>query len=309
MQVRPAAPRQGPPRVGAGLRGMCWAGRGGAEARRVAGRSATPGRGGGPGEGATRPGGPCCGGRSPPAALRPAWFAAVQAAHDAGRGGGQRRGRGAPPALAGLHGHRVQPRGRGPLRPRLPVPHPGRGTVPHTRTAPKDTRAPAPAPPHAHTHQHRPTRTRLQRRAGLGHVCSGRCTGAGCSADGPASAAALPSPRLASQVIKAGATTLNIPDTTGWCLPHEFGKLIADIRAHTPGAENVVISTHCQVRTGGARARAQAPAPGLRQARAAPSTWDLIAPSLTDSVSEGRWATARKRAPSAHRTHGRPAAS
>ncbi len=32
----------------------------------------------------------------------------------------------------------------------------------------------------------------------------------------------------------------------GWNLPHEFGGLIADLRAKTPGAENVVFSTHCQ---------------------------------------------------------------
>ncbi|PNH09745.1 2-isopropylmalate synthase A [Tetrabaena socialis] len=52
--------------------------------------------------------------------------------------------------------------------------------------------------------------------------------------------------RILAEVIKAGATTLNIPDTTGWNLPHEFGGLIADIRKHTPGAEGVIISTHCQ---------------------------------------------------------------
>lgn len=48
------------------------------------------------------------------------------------------------------------------------------------------------------------------------------------------------------EVIKAGATTLNIPDTVGYTLPNEFGKLIADIKSNTPGIENVVISTHCQ---------------------------------------------------------------
>ncbi|KAG2492725.1 hypothetical protein HYH03_009137 [Edaphochlamys debaryana] len=52
--------------------------------------------------------------------------------------------------------------------------------------------------------------------------------------------------RILGEVIKAGATTLNIPDTTGWNLPHEFGGLIAAIRKNTPGAENVIISTHCQ---------------------------------------------------------------
>ncbi|KAF9617852.1 hypothetical protein IFM89_039034 [Coptis chinensis] len=47
-------------------------------------------------------------------------------------------------------------------------------------------------------------------------------------------------------VIKAGATTLNIPDTVGYTLPTEFGKLIADIKLNTPGIDNVIISTHCQ---------------------------------------------------------------
>ena len=52
--------------------------------------------------------------------------------------------------------------------------------------------------------------------------------------------------RVLSAVIEAGATTLNIPDTTGWGLPHEFGALIRDLRANVAGAENVVFSTHCQ---------------------------------------------------------------
>ncbi|MCC7354268.1 MAG: 2-isopropylmalate synthase [Anaerolineae bacterium] len=45
--------------------------------------------------------------------------------------------------------------------------------------------------------------------------------------------------------IKAGATTLNIPDTVGYTTPGEFGQLIADIRRYTPGADKVVISLHC----------------------------------------------------------------
>lgn len=51
---------------------------------------------------------------------------------------------------------------------------------------------------------------------------------------------------ILGEVIKAGATTLNIPDTVGYTLPSEFGQLIADIKANTPGIENVIISTHCQ---------------------------------------------------------------
>jgi 2-isopropylmalate synthase len=52
--------------------------------------------------------------------------------------------------------------------------------------------------------------------------------------------------RVLEEVIKAGATTVNIPDTTGWALPHEFGALIADLKANTPGIDDVIISTHCQ---------------------------------------------------------------
>ncbi|KAJ9522811.1 hypothetical protein QJQ45_019799, partial [Haematococcus lacustris] len=52
--------------------------------------------------------------------------------------------------------------------------------------------------------------------------------------------------QILGEVIKAGATTLNIPDTTGWNLPHEFGGLIAAIKANTPGIDSVIISTHCQ---------------------------------------------------------------
>ncbi|GER27873.1 2-isopropylmalate synthase [Striga asiatica] len=52
--------------------------------------------------------------------------------------------------------------------------------------------------------------------------------------------------QILGEVIKAGATTLNIPDTVGYTLPNEFGQLIADIKANTPGIENVIISTHCQ---------------------------------------------------------------
>ncbi len=45
--------------------------------------------------------------------------------------------------------------------------------------------------------------------------------------------------------IRAGATTLNIPDTVGYTTPAEFGALIAGIREHVPGAQGVIISAHC----------------------------------------------------------------
>jgi 2-isopropylmalate synthase len=47
------------------------------------------------------------------------------------------------------------------------------------------------------------------------------------------------------EAIKAGATTLNIPDTVGYNTPIEYGNLIAGIMANTPGIEDVVVSVHC----------------------------------------------------------------
>lgn len=45
--------------------------------------------------------------------------------------------------------------------------------------------------------------------------------------------------------IRAGATTLNIPDTVGYTTPEEFGALIAHLRENTPGGKDVIFSTHC----------------------------------------------------------------
>jgi len=47
------------------------------------------------------------------------------------------------------------------------------------------------------------------------------------------------------EAIKAGATTLNIPDTVGYTTPEEFGWLIKYLIENTPGAEKAVWSTHC----------------------------------------------------------------
>jgi 2-isopropylmalate synthase len=46
-------------------------------------------------------------------------------------------------------------------------------------------------------------------------------------------------------VIDAGATTVNIPDTTGYSIPEQYGALIRDIRANVPNIEKAVISVHC----------------------------------------------------------------
>jgi 2-isopropylmalate synthase len=48
-----------------------------------------------------------------------------------------------------------------------------------------------------------------------------------------------------TEAIKAGATTLNIPDTVGYTTPDEYGWLIRYLRENTPGADRVVWSVHC----------------------------------------------------------------
>ena len=51
--------------------------------------------------------------------------------------------------------------------------------------------------------------------------------------------------RVVEAVIKAGATVVNIPDTTGYCLPNEYGAKIRYLMEHVNGIHNVIISTHC----------------------------------------------------------------
>jgi 2-isopropylmalate synthase len=46
-------------------------------------------------------------------------------------------------------------------------------------------------------------------------------------------------------VIKAGATVVNIPDTTGYCLPEEYGAKIRYLKDNVPDIDSVIISTHC----------------------------------------------------------------
>jgi 2-isopropylmalate synthase len=47
------------------------------------------------------------------------------------------------------------------------------------------------------------------------------------------------------EVIKAGACTLNVPDTTGYAVPQEFGALFRDLIERTPGGDRVIWSAHC----------------------------------------------------------------
>ncbi|MDG5799466.1 2-isopropylmalate synthase [Marinilabiliaceae bacterium ANBcel2] len=51
--------------------------------------------------------------------------------------------------------------------------------------------------------------------------------------------------RVVEEVIKAGATVVNIPDTTGYCLPYEYGEKIAWLVNKVPNIDKAIISTHC----------------------------------------------------------------
>lgn len=53
--------------------------------------------------------------------------------------------------------------------------------------------------------------------------------------------------RVTDAVIKAGATIINIPDTTGYCLPNEYGEKIKYLMEHVDGLANgkAILSTHC----------------------------------------------------------------
>lgn len=51
--------------------------------------------------------------------------------------------------------------------------------------------------------------------------------------------------KVVAEVIDAGATTVNIPDTVGYAVPHEFGELISYIRKTVPNIDKAVISVHC----------------------------------------------------------------
>jgi 2-isopropylmalate synthase len=51
--------------------------------------------------------------------------------------------------------------------------------------------------------------------------------------------------RVIEAVVKAGATTLNIPDTTGYCLPYQYQEKMAYLVNHVPNIDKAVLSCHC----------------------------------------------------------------
>ena len=72
--------------------------------------------------------------------------------------------------------------------------------------------------------------------------------------------------RVIQAVVNAGATVLNIPDTTGYCLPEEYGAKIAYLRDNVTGIDKCILSTHCHNDLGLATANSMAGAQnGARQ--------------------------------------------
>src|SRR6056297_486202 len=62
--------------------------------------------------------------------------------------------------------------------------------------------------------------------------------------------------RVCTEMIKAGATVLNIPDTTGYCLPEEYGRKIKYLKDNVKDIDKVRISCHCHNDLGLATANA-----------------------------------------------------
>jgi 2-isopropylmalate synthase len=72
--------------------------------------------------------------------------------------------------------------------------------------------------------------------------------------------------RVIEAVIKAGATTVNIPDTTGYCLPNQYAEKISFLKNHVPNIDKAIISCHCHNDLGLASANSIAgAAAGARQ--------------------------------------------
>ena len=71
--------------------------------------------------------------------------------------------------------------------------------------------------------------------------------------------------KVCEEVIKAGATVLNIPDTTGYCLPEEYGEKIKYLKENVKDIDKAIISCHCHNDLGLATANSISGVKGARQ--------------------------------------------
>jgi len=51
--------------------------------------------------------------------------------------------------------------------------------------------------------------------------------------------------KICEEAIKSGATVLNIPDTTGYCLPEEYGQKMKYLKENVKGIDGIILSCHC----------------------------------------------------------------
>jgi 2-isopropylmalate synthase len=51
--------------------------------------------------------------------------------------------------------------------------------------------------------------------------------------------------QMVAIAIEAGATTINLPDTVGYCIPTEYGEIFRDLRRRVPAVDTVILSAHC----------------------------------------------------------------
>lgn len=51
--------------------------------------------------------------------------------------------------------------------------------------------------------------------------------------------------RVVEAAIRSGASVVNLPDTVGYAVPEEFGRMVADVRARVPNVDKAVLSVHC----------------------------------------------------------------
>jgi len=51
--------------------------------------------------------------------------------------------------------------------------------------------------------------------------------------------------KVCEVAIQAGATTLNLPDTVGYCIPQDYAQMFTDVRTRVPSIEKIILSAHC----------------------------------------------------------------
>ena len=89
--------------------------------------------------------------------------------------------------------------------------------------------------------------------------------------------------RCVEAAIKAGATTINIPDTVGYTVPEEYFNLIKMVRERVPNSDKARFSAHCHDDLGMAVANSLAACAPASARSNAPSTASASAPAMPRS--------------------------